>query len=148
LPLSYSQSRMWFLHRLEPASAAYNIPFAVRLSGELLPAAFAAAVRGVVSRHEALRTTFPDSSEAPGTAAQGLAPPPAAADLAVPLIDLSGLPEAAGRAELERLAGLNAGAPFDLTAGPLLRVTVVRLAPEEHALLLNMHHIISDGWSI
>ncbi|HEX3525653.1 MAG TPA: amino acid adenylation domain-containing protein [Thermoanaerobaculia bacterium] len=148
LPLSFSQSRMWFLHRLEPASPAYNIPFALRLQGEAVPQALLAAVRGVVRRHEALRTTFPDAPGAPGTAAQVIAPAAAADRFAVPVIDLSGLPEAPRQRELELLAGLSARAPFDLATGPLLRVTLVRLAAEEHALLLNMHHIVSDGWSV
>jgi amino acid adenylation domain-containing protein len=149
LPLSFSQSRMWFLHKLEPASPAYNIPFAVRLTGALDPAALLAAVRGVVARHEALRTTFPDAPGAPGTAAQAISPAAEAVRFAMPVIDLAGLPEASRPAELERLAGLNARAPFDLAAGPLLRVTLVRLAPGgDHALLLNMHHIVSDGWSV
>jgi amino acid adenylation domain-containing protein len=148
LPLSFSQSRMWFLHRLEPASPAYNIPFAVRLQGEAVPQALIAAVRGVVARHEALRTTFPDAPGAAGAAAQVIAPATAADHFAVPVIDLAALPGAPRRTELERLAGLSARAPFDLAAGPLLRVTLVRLAAEEHALLLNMHHIVSDGWSV
>ncbi|HEY2738289.1 MAG TPA: condensation domain-containing protein, partial [Thermoanaerobaculia bacterium] len=152
LPLSFSQSRMWFLHRLEPASPAYNIPFAVRLQGEAVPQALLAAVRGVVQRHEALRTTFPDAPGAPGTASQVIAPAAAAAHFAVPVIDLSGLSEGGAetprQSELDRLAVLSARAPFDLATGPLLRVTLVRLAAEEHALLLNMHHIVSDGWSV
>ncbi len=148
LPLSFSQSRMWFLHRLEPASPAYNIPFAVRLQGEAVPQALLAAVRGVVQRHEALRTTFPDAPGAPGTASQVIAPASAAAHFAVPVIDLSGLSEMLRQSELDLLAGLSARVPFDLATGPLLRVTLVRLAAEEHALLLNMHHIVSDGWSV
>jgi len=152
LPLSFSQSRMWFLHRLEPASPAYNIPFAVRLQGEVVPAALVAAVRGVVRRHEALRTTFPDAPETAGAAAQVIAPATAADRFAVPVIDLAALSEGGAESpqhtELERLAALSARGPFDLAAGPLLRVTLVRLAAEEHALLLNMHHIVSDGWSI
>jgi amino acid adenylation domain-containing protein len=148
LPLSFSQSRMWFLHQLDPASPVYNIPFAVRLTGALDPAALLAAVRWVVRRHEILRTTFPDAPGMPGTAAQVIAPEEEAARFAMPVLDLGALPPALRPAELERLAAVNARAPFDLQAGPLLRVTLVRLEPGGHALLLNMHHIVSDGWSI
>ena len=147
LPLSFAQARMWFLHQLEPASPVYNIPFAVRLSGALRPPALVAAVREVVRRHETLRTTFPAAG---GSASQAIAPAAEAARLTVPVVDLGGLPEARRAPELERLASLNARLPFDLAAGPLLRVTLVRMAPADgdHALLLNMHHIVSDGWSV
>jgi amino acid adenylation domain-containing protein len=150
LPLSFSQARMWFLHQLEPASPAYNIPFAVRLTGALDPAALTAAVREIVRRHETLRTTFPALA---GQAAQVIAPPSAADALEVPVFDLGGLPPERRDAELALLGELSARLPFFLTEGPLLRLALVRLseggaAADDHALLLNMHHIISDGWSI
>jgi amino acid adenylation domain-containing protein len=146
LPLSFAQSRMWFLHQLNPASPVYNIPFAVRLSGALEPAPLAAAVREIVRRHEALRTTFPAES---GRASQVIAPPESAA-VALPLIDLGVLAEDVREAELARLGELTARQPFDLTQGPLLRLVLARLSTsgDEHALLLCMHHIVSDGWSI
>ncbi|HBL26292.1 MAG TPA: non-ribosomal peptide synthetase, partial [Acidobacteria bacterium] len=145
LPLSFAQARMWFLHQLQPASPAYNIPFAARLSGTLDPAALTAAVRAVVRRHETLRTAFPVEA---GKAVQVIAPPEAAARMEVPLVDLGALPPDLRDAELGWIGALSAQAPFDLAELPLLRLALVRLAPTEHALLLNMHHIISDGWSI
>ncbi|HYU31102.1 MAG TPA: amino acid adenylation domain-containing protein [Thermoanaerobaculia bacterium] len=147
LPLSYAQARMWFLHQLEPASPAYNIPFAVRLTGTLDPAALIAAVREIARRHETLRTAFPAVA---GKAAQVIAPPAAAEALQVPLLDLGGLPPEARESELARIGDLSARLPFDLAQLPLLRLALVRLsaAADAHALLLCMHHIISDGWSI
>jgi amino acid adenylation domain-containing protein len=147
LPLSFAQARMWFLHQLETASPAYNIPFAVRLTGALDPAALTVAVREIVRRHETLRTTFPAVA---GQAAQAIAPPAAAESLRVPLLDLGGLPPDRRGTELARLGELAARLPFDLAQGPLLRLALVRLAAagDDHALLLTMHHIISDGWSI
>ncbi len=145
LPLSFAQSRMWFLHQLAPGSPVYNIPFAVRLAGALDPAALTAAVREVVRRHEALRTTFHDVG---GRPAQAIAPPEAAVSQVVPVIDLGALPAGAREAELRRLGAESAGLPFDLARGPLLRLGLVRLEGRDHALLLNMHHIISDGWSM
>jgi amino acid adenylation domain-containing protein len=146
LPLSFAQSRMWFLHQLAPASPVYNIPFAVRLSGALEPFSLRQAVREIVRRHEALRTTFPAES---GRAAQVIAPPESAT-VAIPLVDLGALAESAREAELARLGELTAREPFDLARGPLLRLALARLSPsgDEHALLLCMHHIVSDGWSI
>jgi amino acid adenylation domain-containing protein len=146
LPLSFAQSRMWFLHRLAPASPVYNIPFAVRLSGALELSSLRQAVREIVRRHEALRTTFPAES---GRAAQVIAPPESAA-VGIPLVDLGSLAESAREAELARLGELTARMPFDLAQGPLLRLALARLSPsgDEHALLLCMHHIVSDGWSI
>ncbi|HKH48908.1 MAG TPA: amino acid adenylation domain-containing protein [Thermoanaerobaculia bacterium] len=147
LPLSFAQARMWFLHQLQPGSPAYNIPFAVRLTGALDPAALTQAVREIARRHETLRTTFPVIE---GKAAQVIAPPAAAERLRVPLLDFGGLPPERRDAELARIGDLSARAPFDLAAGPLLRLTLVRLsaAGDDHALLLCMHHIISDGWSV
>src|SRR6185436_13718904 len=147
LPLSFAQARMWFLHQLETGSPAYNIPFAVRLTGALDPAALTAAVREIVRRHETLRTTFPAVA---GKAAQVIAPPAAAAAVRVPLFDLGGLPTETREVELARIGDLSARLPFDLAQGPLLRLALVRLsaASDDHALLLSMHHIISDGWSV
>ncbi|MEA2690884.1 MAG: hypothetical protein QOJ16_271, partial [Acidobacteriota bacterium] len=141
LPLSFAQQRLWFLDRLEPGSAAYNIAAALALSGRLAPGRLAAALSGVVRRHESLRTVF---GEEDGEPLQRILDP---APVALPLVDLGALPEAVGRAESRRLGGAMARAPFDLAAAPPLRVTLLRLASEEHVALFALHHIVSDGWS-
>ncbi|WP_212986930.1 non-ribosomal peptide synthase/polyketide synthase [Actinoplanes auranticolor] len=136
LPLSFSQQRLWFLDRFQPGEAEYNSAFAMRLSGQLDRAALTTAVRALATRHESLRTTFDDID---GAAVQIVHPVP---DLYVPLVDL-----AAG-AELEQALYKAYSVPFDLRTGPLFRVTVFRLAEQEHVLLLAAHHIITDGWSM
>ncbi|MFL6195586.1 MAG: non-ribosomal peptide synthase/polyketide synthase [Thermoanaerobaculia bacterium] len=141
-PLSFAQQRLWLLDRLEPGGSAYNMPFPARLTGPLDPAVLAAAASEVVRRHEALRTTF---AAVDGVPVQVIAPP---APVPLPLIDLSGLPEAAREEEGRRLALAEAKTPFDLERGPLVRLALARLAPGEHLLLLDMHHIVSDGWSV
>ncbi|HYG63177.1 MAG TPA: amino acid adenylation domain-containing protein, partial [Thermoanaerobaculia bacterium] len=136
LPLSFAQERLWFLDRLVPGSAAYNIPAAIHLSGPLRAAALERALGEVVRRHEALRTVFGGDGGPPVQIVLLPAPP------ALPVIDL-----AAGESEAARLAGLEAARPFDLQGGPLLRALLLRLAPEEHVLVLVLHHIVADGWS-
>ncbi|HEX8282854.1 MAG TPA: amino acid adenylation domain-containing protein [Pyrinomonadaceae bacterium] len=142
LPASYAQQRLWFFHQLEPTSASYNIPAAVRLGGRLDVPALEQTLGEVVRRHEALRTTF---AEEGGVAVQIISPADA---LTLEVTDLGALPVAEREAEAERLVGEEARKPFDLAAGPLLRVKLLRLAEEEHVLLLTMHHIVSDGWSM
>jgi aspartate racemase len=142
IPLSFGQQRLWFLQQLEPHSAAYHVPLAVCLRGALSPAALAASLRAVAARHEVLRTTFMAEAEAP---VQVIHPPRA---VPLPLIDLTGLPRAARATEAQRLTGMFAAQPFDLAQGPLLRAGLLRLAYEEHWLLLGMHHIVADGWSM
>ncbi len=141
-PLSFAQQRLWLLDRLEPGGSAYNMPSPARLVGDLDPAALAWALAEIRRRHEALRTTF---TTIDGVPVQVIAPPSPAA---LPLVDLSGLPEPAGRSEGHRLLVAEAKTPFDLEAGPLCRIALVRLAPAEHLLVLNVHHIASDGWSM
>ncbi len=142
LPLSFGQERLWFLSRLEPGSSAYNLPVALEVSGVLDVPAFAGSCRAIVARHEALRTTF---VEAAGRGSQVIAP---ALALPVPVVDLAVLPEPAQAGESARLVREDAGRPFDLATGPLLRVTLLRLAAAEHVSLFNLHHIVSDGWSM
>ncbi|MEA2692171.1 MAG: hypothetical protein QOJ16_1558, partial [Acidobacteriota bacterium] len=144
LPLSFAQERLWFLDQLEPGSASYNIPGAVRLEGKLSVAALAVAFSSIVLRHEALRTTFRPGSAGP---LQVIAPL-AGAGLPLPLVDLAGLPAAARDEAAGRLLAEEAGRPFDLARGPLLRSTLLRLAPERHLAVLNLHHIVADGWSM
>ncbi|MFL6199847.1 MAG: amino acid adenylation domain-containing protein [Thermoanaerobaculia bacterium] len=142
LPLSFAQERLWFLDRLMPGIAAYHIPLAVALRGDLVPEAMAAAIGGLVARHEALRTHFGEGVQIVDP--PGYLPEP----WTLPRVDLSALPEAARTAEARRLASEEAARPFDLAAGPVLRSTLLRLAPAEHALLLCVHHIAADGWSL
>jgi amino acid adenylation domain-containing protein len=142
LPLSFAQERLWFIDQLEPNSSLYNCPGAVRLTGRLNAEALQQCLSEIVRRHEALRTTF---ATLEGKPIQVIAPP---LPLSLPLIDLSDLPEKEREAEAARLAYEEGEKPFDLAAGPLLRVSLVRLAEQEHLVLFTMHHIISDGWSI
>lgn len=141
-PLSFGQERLWFLDQLTPGSAAYNMPYAVRLSGTLDPAAVGRAFGAVVQRHETLRSTYPAVD---GSPRQVVAE---ASDVPVPVTDLRGLPAAERETEAARLAAEHAATPFDLGAGPLLRVGLLRLADEEWVALLNLHHIVCDDWSI
>jgi non-ribosomal peptide synthetase component F len=142
LPLSFAQQRLWFLDQLERNNAFYNIPAAVRLSGPLNIAALERTFTEITRRHEALRTSF---ITVDGEARQQIIAP---ATFKLPLIDLTTMPVDSRSAEAERLARAEAATPFDLSAGELLRVTVLRVAAEEHMVLLTMHHIVSDGWSM
>ncbi|MEA2694874.1 MAG: hypothetical protein QOJ16_4261, partial [Acidobacteriota bacterium] len=142
LPLSFAQERLWFLDRLSPGEAGYNIPAAVRLRGTLDPRLLARALSGVVARHASLRTTF---GAREGRAFQVVA---AAAELPLPGIDLAGLPAPAAEAEARRLADADARRPFDLGRGPLLRAALLRLGAGDHLALFTLHHIVSDGWSM
>ncbi len=142
LPLSFAQERLWFLHRLQPESAAYNIPLALRAEGPLDPARLAAALSEVVRRHEVLRTVF---AERDGEPAQVVLP---AAGVPLPRADLRALPADRREPEARRIAAEEAGRPFDLARGPLLRSLLVELAAERRVLLLDLHHIVTDGWSM
>ncbi len=144
-PLSFSQQRLWFLDRLSGGeSPFYNIAVAMRLVGRLDPAALERALAEIVRRHEALRTTF--RAAAGGEPVEVIHPP---AGFPLPLLDLGDLPAGTLRGELERLARQHARRPFALDRGPLLRLTLVRLGGGEgHGLLLSMHHVVSDGWSL
>ena len=141
-PLSFAQRRLWFLDRLVPANAAYNISAAFRLRGAFDLALFELSLRAVAARHEILRTIFvagPDGE--PRQRVQG----PDESPLEVGSADASAAPDplAAARAA----AAEEAARPFDLERGPLARARVLRLGPEEHAVICSLHHIVSDGWS-
>jgi pristinamycin I synthase-3/4 len=144
LPLSFSQQRLWFLSELEPGSPLYNLPAAVRLHGELDEEALRRALGEIVRRHEALRTVFRMGEG--GVPVQEVRPAPAGFPL--PVADLRGFPAAWARAEVLRLASDEAEAPFDLRQGPLLRALLVRVADGEHGLVLTLHHIAGDAWSV
>ncbi|MBL1104055.1 non-ribosomal peptide synthase/polyketide synthase [Streptomyces sp. 5-8] len=135
-PLSYAQQRLWFLDRFEPGSTEYTTLSVLRLRGPLDTAALGNALDGLVARHEALRTTF---AEHDGQARQ-IVHPPRPVDL--PVEDL------ADSAALDALLDRAAATPFDLAGGPLLRARLARLTADEHVLVLAVHHIVTDGWSI
>nr|WP_253903091.1 non-ribosomal peptide synthetase [Corallococcus exiguus] len=141
-PLSFAQQRLWFLSKLDPDSANYNLPTAVRLEGPLDVAALTRALRDVLQRHESLRTTLQEQGHQP---VQVIAPEP---PLPAVWADVSGLPDSEREAALQRLVEHEAWRPFDLAAGPLWRVLLVRLTEARHALLVTLHHVISDGWSM
>ncbi|HEX2269383.1 MAG TPA: amino acid adenylation domain-containing protein, partial [Pyrinomonadaceae bacterium] len=141
-PLSFAQQRLWFLDQFEPESAFYNIPAAVHIKGALNVEAFRESVNEIVARHEALRTTFGSRD---GQPVQLIAP---SLRLTIPLLDLRGTPAATRDEEIQQLAREEARRAFDLGSGPLLRVTLVQEAETEYVMLLVMHHIVSDGWSV
>ncbi|HET8940287.1 MAG TPA: amino acid adenylation domain-containing protein [Polyangiales bacterium] len=138
-PLSYAQERLWFLAQLEPDSAAYNISAGLRMRGTLDLAALRCAFAALVSRHEVLRTRF---EELDGQGVQRIEP---MADVPLQLIDARGL-EAEARARA--LFAEELARPFALDRAPLLRVLIVQLADDEHVLMVSVHHIVADGWSM
>ena len=141
-PLSFAQQRLWFLDQLEPGRAHYNLPLALRLSGELDVAVLSRALDAIVGRHEALRTTFASQNGKPHQVV-GAAP-----RVAVERRDLSTLPEGDRAPALRRLLAEAFVRPFDLSRDPMLRAALVREDDRSHVLLLMMHHIAADGWSI
>ncbi|MEW5860343.1 MAG: condensation domain-containing protein, partial [Cyanobacteriota bacterium] len=142
LPTSFAQARLWFLDQFEPGSPFYNIPAAVRLIGKLNVVALEQSLNEMVQRHEALRTTFAVEDGQPVQVIR------ASLTLNLPIIDLTALPASDREAEIYARANEEIQQPFDLTQVPLWRVTLLRLDEADHVLLLTMHHIISDGWSL
>ena len=141
-PLSFAQQRLWFIHQLEQRSAAYHIPIAVDLAGPLRPPLLAAALEAVARRHEVLRTTFDRENGHPVQVIRpGLA-------LSLAEVDLSGLEGRAREAELACLAAEEAVRPFDLARGPLLRGVLIRKDAGRFRLLLTLHHVSADNWSV
>jgi tyrocidine synthetase-3 len=140
--LSFGQERLWFLQEMEPESAAYNIPEVVRLSGALDGRALERAVAEILHRHAVLRTRFPSLA---GRPVQVVDPLPGAPLLAV---DLASLPSPVGLREAVRVAERLVHAPFVLARGPVIRGGLLRLGDEDHVLVLVVHHIASDGWSM
>ncbi len=141
IPLSFAQQRLWVLAQLEPESPFYNMFKAVRLQGRLDVAVLERSFNEIIRRHEVLRTTFTTVEETP---VQAIAP---TATLKLSVVDLQGLSEQEQSLQVQELAITEQLKPFDLTKGLLLRATIVQLG-SSHVLLLTMHHIISDGWSM
>jgi hypothetical protein len=142
IPLSFSQQRLWVMEQLGELGSTYHIASRLRLKGELDRGALARALDGIVARHEVLRTTF---AEVDGVPEQRIAPAEANG-FTLAEHDLGGA--AGAEAELQRVLSEEARAPFDLERGPLIRGCLIRLAADDHLLLVTMHHIVSDGWSM
>jgi amino acid adenylation domain-containing protein len=142
VPLSFAQERLWFLNQLEGASATYNIPAAVRITGDLSIPAFQQALAEIVRRHKVLRTSFPTVD---GSPTQVIAPD---AKMEIHIVDLQQLTTIEREAECTVAIQQEASKPFDLETAPLIRCSLLQLSATEHVVLLTMHHIVSDGWSI
>ncbi|RKI58436.1 amino acid adenylation domain-containing protein, partial [Corallococcus sp. AB049A] len=142
LPLSFAQQRLWVMEQLQPGATPYILLGAVRMEGALDAEALRRALELLVERHEALRTTFTLKDRDPVQVIQSTS------SWALPLVDLTGVPAEEREAEVRRLAREEAARPFDLDTGPLLRTRLLRLTPSHHVLLLGMHHVVSDGWSL
>src|SRR5258708_6386841 len=141
-PLSLAQQRLWFLDQLEPGNPAYNVPFGLRLRGKLNLDALRSSVQEIVRRHEILRTTF---------RLEGANPVQVVAEdsvIEIPVVDLTAMPGGNRESGAHQIATAEAKIPFDLVAGPLLRLKLICLSAEEHILVCAMHHIVCDGWSL
>ncbi|WP_394836402.1 amino acid adenylation domain-containing protein [Pendulispora rubella] len=142
LPLSFAQQRLWFLAQLEPDSAEYNMTAAVRVTGDLDLALFERSLAALLARHEALRTSFaPNNGEPVQVIAEG-------AKVPFEAFDLSDTPASEQEARVQRIAAEHAGRPFDLGRAPVIRVAAAKLGAGEHVLVLVVHHIVADGWSM
>jgi amino acid adenylation domain-containing protein len=142
LPLSSAQMRLWLFDQLEPASSAYNIPVQHEFKGDFDLMAFERSLSEIVRRHEVLRTSY---LIVDGRPVQKINPPEL---FRIPVVDLQGLPEAAQKQEVARLASIDSRQPFDLGSAPFMRARLMKLAPREHVLLLSFHHIAFDWWSV
>ena len=141
-PLSFAQQRLWFLDQLEPNSSFYNIPKTIKLSGDLNVQVFQRALNAVVCHHEVLYTNYTSEN---GSPIQVIAAPQS---VELPIIDLQQYGQAEQSAQVQKLLQQESQRPFNLASDPMLRVCLFKLAPQEHILLLVMHHIASDGWSM
>jgi len=133
--LSFAQERLWFLSRYEAESILYNVPVALRLRGPLNRAALQVSLREIVARHEVLRTSFLESE---GVATQNIA---SAADLPMPVVEMA-------ESEMPEFLRQQARIPFDLATGPLIRACLLQLGNQDHVLVVVLHHIVCDGWSL
>lgn len=148
IQMSFAQQRLWFIEQLHPDSFTYNEPFAAHLVGFLNVDVLKQSINEIVRRHEVLRTTFAiiDGQPFQAIPAESCANAPLTIDL--PVVDLCELTESQREAELKRLTEEESQHPFDLTKGPLLRCSLVRVNEQEHIVLFTIHHIVSDGWSM
>jgi amino acid adenylation domain-containing protein len=141
-PLSFAQQRLWFLDQLEPGLSIYNLARGLRLRGDLKPEALQAALNSLVDRHDVLRTTFENRRGVPLQIIGERKP------VAMPVVDLRELPPEERESTLRRLMDEEAGRPFDLSRDLMLRARLFKLGEQEQLLLLVVHHIASDGWSM
>ena len=141
-PLSYAQLRLWFLDQLNPGSSLYNVYFAFRLQGPLNVTALEQSFEKILIRHEILRASFTTVDDQP---VQIISPE---VNLNLPVVDLSELPRVEREAAASQKVVEETRRPFDLTRGPLFRVTLLKLGEQEHVLQFTVHHIVSDGWSL
>jgi amino acid adenylation domain-containing protein len=135
LRLSFAQERLWFLSRYDAEASLYNVPVALQLRGPLNTQALHAALQEIVARHEALRTAFPEMD---GVPLQSIAP---VIDLSLPVVELA-------KADLPQFLHQEARVPFDLATGPVIRASLLQLGSQEHVLVVVLHHIVCDGWSL
>lgn len=141
LPLSFAQARLWFLDKLQPDSAFYNIPIVWRFSGQLNVAALQSSLNEIIRRHEALRTNFVTQEDRP---VQVIA---STLSLKLEIVDLLHLPQGEREVEMQRLVTTEAVQPFDLEREPLVRAALLQLGSTEYVFVLTAHHTIFDGWS-
>jgi amino acid adenylation domain-containing protein len=141
-PLSFAQERLWFFDQLHPGSPLYNVPFALRIRAPLRATVLERALNEIVRRHETLRTRFDAREGKPVQRIAGAASVPFVVD------DLQGLPEGERTAAAQAIAAEEAGRPFNLGEAPLMRARLVQLGEADHLVLLTLHHIVSDGWSM
>jgi len=142
LPLSFAQQRLWFIDQLEPNNYVYNVPVAIHIRGRVDINVLERSFNEITRRHEALRTVFRSLN---GQPIQVILP---ARQVKTTVIDLRDLPEDMLETESRRVAAEKARAPFDLSRGPLFKTSIIRLAEDDFVLLINMHHIVSDAWSV
>ncbi|MBX8580725.1 amino acid adenylation domain-containing protein [Pseudomonas cichorii] len=142
IPLSFAQQRLLFLWQLDPLSDAYKMTTGLRLRGELNESALLSSFDHLIERHEVLRTVFHTEGDQPRQVILGNQ------SVALERVDLSALSEGVREAELAQQVEQSTRQPFDLQKGPLLRASLYRLADDEHVLVVSMHHIVSDGWSM
>jgi amino acid adenylation domain-containing protein len=141
-PASFAQQRLWFLDQYTPENPFYNVVTALRLTGSLNITALEQTFNKIVQRHETLRTTF---AAVAGQPMQVISPD---SQINLQILDLQHLPPEQRQTEAQKITAAESLRPFNLSTGPLMRVTILRLTDSEHILLLNMHHIASDDWSI
>jgi hypothetical protein len=141
-PVSFAQQRLWFIDQLTPGTPAFNIPAAVRLKGKLNISLLHKAFDEIIQRHETLRTSFASQQ---GTPVQVIAP---SVKLEIPVVDLRAMPEAERMNEVQKIVTQECQQPFDLAQAPLVRVTLALLDNTDQVLIMMMHHIIGDVWSV
>ncbi|UCH95458.1 MAG: amino acid adenylation domain-containing protein [Candidatus Aminicenantes bacterium] len=141
IPLSFAQERLWFLHQLDSETTAYFVPRVVRMIGQLNVAAVEQTFNEITRRHEILRTVFPTVEGRPVQRVQAHTP------FKLNIIDLSGMAQSFQNEEVTRWIKEEGQRPFDFEKGPMIRITLLRLKPTEHLLVITEHHLIHDGWT-